>query len=141
MGTEINYILSEAVTRRNVFNFVKPCLKQTSKTETSATSKRDPLNLIFTFESKMIPVNISIIFVLMIKGNVHINYGGGGLVAKSCPTLATPMDCTLPGSSVHGILQARILEWIAFPSSGDLLNPGIKPRSSALQADSLPTER
>ena len=141
MGTEINYILSEAVTRRNVFNFVKPCLKQTSKTETSATSKRDPLNLIFTFESKMIPVNISIIFVLMIKGNVHINYGGGGLVAKSCPTLATPMDCTLPGSSVHGILQARILEWVAFPSSGDLLNPGIKPRSSALQADSLPTER
>ena len=141
MGTEINYILSEAVTRRNVFNFVKPCLKQTSKTETSATSKTDPLNLIFTFESKMIPVNISIIFVLMIKGNVHINYGGGGLVAKSCPTLATPMDCTLPGSSVHGILQARILEWVAFPSSGDLLNPGIKPRSSALQADSLPTER
>ena len=54
----------------------------------------------------------------MIKGNVHINYGGGGLVAKSCPTLATPMDCTLPGSSVHGILQARILEWVAFPSSG-----------------------
>ena len=88
----------------------------------------------------MIPVNISTIFVLMIKGNVHINYGGGGLVAKSCPTLATPMDCTLPGSSVRGILQARILEWVAFPSSGDLLNPGIKPRSSALQADSLPTE-
>ena len=41
----------------------------------------------------MIPVNISTIFVLMIKGNAHINYGGGGLVAKSCPTLATPMDC------------------------------------------------
>ena len=93
MGTEINYILSEAVTRRKVFNFIKLCLKQTSKAETSATSKRDPLNLIFTFESKTIPVNISTIFVLMIKGNVHINYGGGGLVAKSCPTLATPMGC------------------------------------------------
>ena len=37
-----------------------------------------------------------------------------------------------------GILQARILEWVTFPSPGDLLNPGIKPRSLALQADSLP---
>ena len=36
--------------------------------------------------------------------------GGGGLVAKSCPTLVTPMDCSLPGFSVHGILQVRILE-------------------------------
>jgi len=38
---------------------------------------------------------------------------GGGLVAKSCLTLATPMDCSPPGSSVNGILQARILEWVA----------------------------
>ena len=37
---------------------------------------------------------------------------GGGLVAKSCPT-RDPMDCSLPGSSIHGILQARILEWVA----------------------------
>ena len=44
------------------------------------------------------------------------------------------------GYTVHGILQARILEWIAFPFSGDLPNPGIKPRSSELQADSLPAE-
>ena len=42
--------------------------------------------------------------------------------------------------TVHGILQARILEWVAFPFSGDLPNPGIKPRSPALQADSLPSE-
>ena len=53
-------------------------------------------------------------------------------------TLCNPMD--LPGSSVHGILQARILEWVAFPSSGDLPNPGIEPSSPALQADSLPSE-
>ena len=32
-------------------------------------------------------------------------------VAQSCPTLLDPMDCSLPGSSVHGILQARVLEW------------------------------
>ena len=39
------------------------------------------------------------------------------LVSQSCPTLCDPMDCGLPGSSVHGILQARILEWIAIPFS------------------------
>ena len=39
------------------------------------------------------------------------------LVAQACPTLCNPMDCSPPGSSVHGILQARKLEWIAMPSS------------------------
>ena len=56
-------------------------------------------------------------------------------VTESCPTLCAPMDYT-----VHGILQARILEWVAFPSPGDLPNPGIKPMSPTLQADSLPAE-
>ena len=56
----------------------------------------------------------------------------------SCPTLCTPMDCSLPGSSVHGNCQARILE---FPSLGDLPNPQIEPRSPTLQVDSLPSER
>ena len=51
-----------------------------------------------------------------------------------------PMDCSLPGSSVHGILQARILEWFAISFSGDLPNPGIEPGSPALQVDSLQTE-
>ena len=50
------------------------------------------------------------------------------------------MDYSLPGSSVHGILQARVLEWLPFPSLGDLPNPGIEPGSSVLQADSLLTE-
>ena len=40
------------------------------------------------------------------------------LVAQSCLTLCDPMDCSLPGSSVYGILQARILEWAAIPFSG-----------------------
>ena len=61
------------------------------------------------------------------------------LVAQLCLTPCNPMDCSPPGSSVHGILQARILEWIAFPS-GDLPNPGIEPRSPALQVDSLLSE-
>ena len=41
----------------------------------------------------------------------------GGLVAKSCPTLGDPMDCSRPGFSVHGILQGRMLEWVAIPFS------------------------
>jgi len=50
------------------------------------------------------------------------------------------MDCRPPGSSVHGILQARILEWVAIPSPGDLPDPGIEPGSFASQADALPSE-
>ena len=50
------------------------------------------------------------------------------------------MDCSLLGSSVHGILQARILEWVAIPSPGDLPNPGMETRSPALQANSLLSE-
>ena len=38
-------------------------------------------------------------------------------VAQSCLTLCDPMDCSLPGSSIHGILWARILEWVAIPFS------------------------
>jgi len=38
-------------------------------------------------------------------------------VAQSCPTLCDPMDCSLPGSSVHGIFQANVLEWIAIAFS------------------------
>ena len=46
-----------------------------------------------------------------------------------CLTLCDLMDCSLPGSSVHEIFQARILEWVAIPLSGALPDPGIKPVS------------
>ena len=42
-------------------------------------------------------------------------------VAQSCLTLSDPMDCSLPGSSVHGIFQARVLEWVAVAFSLDIL--------------------
>ena len=48
-------------------------------------------------------------------------------VAQSCLTLCNPIDCSLPGSSVHGILQARIMEWVAISFSRDLPDPGIEP--------------
>ena len=83
------------------------------------------------------------------------------LVTQLCLTLCDPMDGSLPDSSVHGILQARIVgshsllpekamaphssstlaaAAAAFPSPGDLPYPGIEPRSPALQADSLSSE-
>ena len=56
-------------------------------------------------------------------------------------TLCDPMDCSPPGSFVHGILQARILEWVSLSLlRGNLPNTGIQPRSPTLQADSLPAE-
>ena len=66
------------------------------------------------------------------------------ICAKSlqlCPTFCNPMDCSPPGSSVHGTFQARILEWAAISSSGDLSHLGMKPislRSPVWQVSSLP---
>ena len=51
---------------------------------------------------------------------------------QSCPTLCNPMDCSLPGSSVPGIFQARILSGLTFPPPGYLPSPGIEPTSLAL---------
>ena len=63
------------------------------------------------------------------------------LSAKSlqlCLTLGNPVDCSLPGSSVPGLLQVRILEWAPCPALGNLPHPGTEPASPTLQADSLP---
>ena len=51
------------------------------------------------------------------------------------------MDCSPPGSSVHGIFQQEYWSGLPFPSPGDLPDPGIEPGSPALQADSLRSER
>ena len=48
-------------------------------------------------------------------------------LSQSCPTLCDPMDYNPPGSSVHGIFQARIVEWVAFPPPGDIPNSGMEP--------------
>ena len=54
---------------------------------------------------------------------VHV----GAKLLQSCLTLCGHMDCSLPGSSVYRILQARTLEWVAMPSSFNLPDPGIEP--------------
>ena len=66
--------------------------------------------------------SLSLIFKIFIYFNwkiIALQYcaGGGGLFAKSCLTVCGPMGCSLPSSSVHGISQARILEWVAISFS------------------------
>ena len=61
-------------------------------------------------------------------------------LSLSCVQLCNPMRVACQAPLSMGILQARVQEWVAMPSSGDLTNPGIKPRSPTLQADSLPAE-
>jgi len=68
-------------------------------------------NIIFTCE-KLILESTCVKLLQSLKGS-------------KVPTLCNPMDHSLPGSSVHGILQARILEWVAIPPPGDLPDPGI----------------
>ena len=62
------------------------------------------------------------------------------LIAHSYPILCNPMDCSLPGSSIHGILQARILEWVPMPFPGESSQPRDRTHVSYVswQAGSLP---
>ena len=63
------------------------------------------------------------------------------LVTQSCLTLCNTMDCSLPGSSVYGVLKwQEYWSGLPFPSPGDLPNSGNEPGSPELQADSLPSE-
>ena len=62
------------------------------------------------------------------------------LAAQLYPALFDPLDYSLPGSPVCGILQAEILKWVAIPFSMDLPDPGVKLGSPALQVDSLLSE-
>ena len=66
--------------------------------------------------------------------------GGGNLVTKSCPTLVTPWSVAHQASLSMGFSRQEYWSGLPFPSPGHLPNPGIDPRSPALQADSLPTE-
>ena len=61
------------------------------------------------------------------------------LVTKSCLTLCSPVDCGMPGSSAHGVSQARIWSGLPFPTLGDLPDPEIEPPTSpAVLEDRLP---
>ena len=61
-------------------------------------------------------------------------------VTQSYPTLCDPMDCSPPDSTCMGFSRQEYWSGLPFPSPGDLPDPGIKPGSPVLQADSLPSE-
>ena len=67
-------------------------------------------------------------------------YDSESEVAQSCPTVCVPMDCSPPDFSIHGICRQEYWSGLPFPFPGDLPDPGIKPRSPALQADALSSE-
>ena len=101
----------------------------------------------WTSSFQTLPYNSNIIMLNPIKNewmntwiNKRINDEGSccHLVAQSCLTLYDPMDCSLPGSSVHGFSRQEYWSGLPFPPPEDLPDPGIEPESSALQVDSLP---
>ena len=61
--------------------------------------------------------NEDLIYVCIRHKYISIYFNGGGLVAKVVSDSCNPMNCSLPDSSVYGLLQARILEWVATPFS------------------------
>ena len=68
-------------------------------------------------------INLYIYTCVSVCQKLAIWHLSEGKVAQLCPTLCNPMDCSLPGSSVHGILQAKILEWVSVPFSKESSQP------------------
>ena len=80
--------------------------------------------------------------IISLKGidyDIIFKAGGGGLVAKSCLTLVTPWTMALQVPLSMGFSRQEYWSGLPFPSPGELPNPGIEPRSPALQEGSLPT--
>ena len=75
----------------------------------------------------------TILFVLLLS-DIILSYYMVCVCAQCCLTLWNPIDCSLPGSSVHGLSQAGILEWVAISYSRGSSNPGVEPMSSAYPA-------
>ena len=82
-----------------------------------------------------LPLPFPSLLILVLKSVLLAKEESEVKVTQSCPTLCDPMDYT-----VHGILQARMLEWVAYPFFRGSSQPGIEPRSPPLQVDSLPGE-
>ena len=72
---------------------------------------------------------VYLLYSIVLFHSLHLS---GLCVAQLGSILCDPMDCSPPGSSVHGLFQARILEWVAISFSRDLADPGIESGSPAL---------
>ena len=75
-----------------------------------------------------------------IMNTLTVYGGGGGLVAKLCQTLVTPWTVACQAPPSMGFSRQEYWSGLPFPSPGDLPNPGVEPRSPALQADALTSE-
>ena len=75
-----------------------------------------------------------------VRGQTRNSESSQSVSCECVQLFRDPVDCSPPGSSVHGVLQAGILERVIIPSSTGLPDPGIETGSLALQADSLPSE-
>ena len=100
---------------------------------------REPKEYAKTFKNFFVGINVILLTSLQ-QGNDRIRFGKVACAhAQLCLTLCDPMDCSPPGSSVHGISQASILEWVAISfSRGSLQTQGSNPHLLHLKADSLP---
>ena len=91
-----------------------------------------PFVYVYVHTPTLVWLNLTFNLALFLKVSV--------LVTQLCLTLWDHLVCSLLNSFVHGVLQVRILERVVISFSRDLPNPGIEPRSPALQENSLPTE-
>ena len=106
-----------------------------------STCWRNWVTIRFSLIGSILKANCDGWFDYIIWQNARVIYGPVVcLICQSWPTPCNPLDCSPPGSSVHWILQARILEWVAISFFRGLPDPGIEPPSPTLQEESLPTE-
>ena len=89
--------------------------------------------------SKIVNLSFFFFFLNWVLG-LYLDFLEVSEVAQSCPTLCNPFDSSLPGSSLHGALQARILEWVARYSSRESSQPRYWTQVSSMWVDSLPSE-
>ena len=102
----------------------------------SVTQRRQPTRLPRPWDSPGKNTGVGCHFLLQC-----MKVKSGSEIAQSCPTLSDPMDCSLPGSSIHGIFQARVLEWgaIAFSASSKLVLRKYTTGFSQLQSSTQTT--
>ena len=108
MGIDIYTLLLLLLSRFSPANSVRP-------------HRRQPTRLPYPWDSPGKNTGVGCHFLLQCRKEKSESE-----VAQSCPTLCNPMDCSLPDSSIHGIFQARVLEWVAFSSNGAGRMPVIK---------------
>ena len=90
--------------------------------------RQNPTSLRVLVEDSTGPASASYRRVKSTVGCVHAQ-------SQSCPTLCNPIDCSLPGSSIHGILQARILDSVAMPSARGSSQPRNRTHVSCIEGD------